>query len=160
MQLSRFLPVALALGLIAGCSKSDASGTPGTAGDAMKAVGDAAKGALDKATAAFDGLKDLDLSDVTKLDPAKLQEVGKSAMNGIAAQLGSITDLASAKNVVGELEPWMDKLGSLKTALSGKLPDMESVKTAISGLTSKFSGNADIMGALKPVIEKLQALIG
>lgn len=157
MKSLRFLPVVLALGLVAGCSKSDASGA---AADLSKKAGDVAKGAVESATAAFDGLKNLDLSDITKLDPAKLQDVGKNAMSAIASQLGSISDLASAKNVAGMLEPMMEKLGGLKSALGGKLPSMESVTSAITSLTSKFAGKADIMGVLQPILDKLKGLVG
>lgn len=153
MKSLRSIPVALALGLALGCSKSEAN-------DAMKKAGDAAKGAVESATNAFDGLKNIDLSDVTKLDPAKLQGLGKDAMSAIAKQLGSISDLASAKNVAGVIEPMLEKLGSLKTALGGKLPSMEEVSSAISSLTTKFTGKADIMGAIQPVLDKLKALIG
>jgi len=157
MQSLRLLPFALALTLVTGCDKSDAN----AAGDAMKSAGDAAKGAVQQASTALDGMmKDLDLSNLAKLDAAKLQELGKSAMATVATQLGNIKDLASAKSVSGALTPMLEKLDGLKTALGGKLPDLESVKSAISSLTTKFPTGGEVMEAIKPMLAKLTSLVG
>ncbi|MEZ6017351.1 MAG: hypothetical protein R3F49_19715 [Planctomycetota bacterium] len=157
MKTSRILPVVLALGLVAGCNKSDANAA---AGDVTKSVGDAAKGLAEKAQSAFGGLKDLDLSKISSLDPAKLQEMGKTAMSTLATQLGSIKDVASAEGFKGMVEPMLEKLTGLKTALGGKLPDMETLKSALGSLTTKFPSGSEVMNVLKPVIEKLTSLVG
>lgn len=157
MQSLRFLPVVLALGLVTGCNKSDPNAAPG---DPMKSAGDAVKGVTAQASAALDGLmKDLDLANIAKLDTAKLQELGKSAMAAVSNQLASIKDLPSAKSVSSAVTPMLEKLDGLKKALGGKLPDAESVKSAISALTAKFP-TGEIMEAIKPMLTKLTSLVG
>lgn len=157
MQSLRFLPIVLALGLITGCNKSDVDAAPG---EPTKSASDAVKDAASQASAAIDGLmKDLDLTNLPKLDTAKLQELGKSAMATIAAQLNSIKDLPSAKSVSNTVTPLLAKLEGLKTALGNNLPDVESVKNAISSLTAKFP-SGEIMQAIEPMLTKLKSLVG
>jgi hypothetical protein len=158
-----FLPVVLALGLAAGCGESDVDASSGDptkpAGDPTKSLGDTAKGAMDKASETLAGLsKDLDLSNLSNLDTAKLQQLGKDAMSTISTQLGNIKDLASAKSVSSALTPIIEKLGPLKSALGDTLPNMESVKSAISSLKAKFP-TGEIMEAIQPMLTKLQGLI-
>lgn len=150
------VPIALVLGLAAGCNESEPNAAPK---DPMKTAGDAVKGATEQASAAVDGLlKDLDLENISSLDPQKLRSLGENAMNSVATQLGNIKDLASAQNVSSTLSPLLEKLEAVKTALGGKLPNVESVKNAISSLTAKFQGG-EIMNAIKPMLTKLESLI-
>lgn len=158
MKTLRILPLALALGLATGCSKSEtnAAGAGGAAGT----LGDAAKGLADKAKSAFGDLSSIDPSSFATLEAGKLQEIGKTAMAAIASQLGSIKDVAGATSFKTTVEPMLAKLTSLKSALNGKLPDMDTVKTAIAAATTKLTGNADVMKVLQPVLDKLKGLVG
>jgi hypothetical protein len=163
MQSLRFLPLVLVLGLVSSCNKSDVDAAPGdatkSANDAMKSAGDAAKGAAQQAGAAMETLmKDLS-ADFSKLDTTKLQQLGKDAMAAVATQLGNIKDLASAQSVSSNVTPLIEKLEGLKKALGGMLPDTATVKSAISSLTTKFQ-NSEIMDAIKPMLTKLQNLVG
>jgi hypothetical protein len=163
MQSLRLLPLVLVLGLVSSCNKSDVDAASGDAkqatGDAMKTAGDAAKGAAQQAGAAMESLmKDLS-ADFSKLDTTKLQQLGKDAMAAVATQLGNIKDLASAQSVSSTVTPLIEKLEGLKKALGGTLPDTATVKSAISSLTTKFQ-NSEIMDAIKPMLTKLQNLVG
>jgi len=161
MNSLRLLPVLLALGLVAGCNKTDASDTMKTPGETAKGAVDSVKVGADKAAAgamgAMDSLKNMDFS---KMEPAKLAEAGKNVMSDIASRLGNIKDLASAKTVKETLEPMMDKLGSLKTSLNGKLPNMEAVTTAITKLKAEFPSGSEVMNLIKPMLDKLSNLVG
>jgi hypothetical protein len=80
-------------------------------------------------------------------------------MAAVATQLGNIKDLASAQSVSSTVTPLIEKLEGLKKALGGTLPDTATVKSAISSLTTKFQ-NSEIMDAIKPMLTKLQNLVG
>lgn len=165
MPSHRFLPLVLALGLLSSCNKSDVDAASGdatkTAGDAMKSAGDAAKNVVQQAGAAFDGMmKDLDVKNLATLDATKLQELGKNAMDAVAKQLESIKDLPSAQKVSSAMTPMLEKLENLKQSLGGTLPNVESVKSAISSLATKFPTGGEIMEAIKPMLTKLQNLVG
>jgi len=157
MQSLRFLPIVLALGLVTGCNKTEVDAAPN---DPMNSAGAAVKGTAAQASAAIDRLmQDLDLANLPKLDTAKLQELGKSAMSAVAAQLNTIKDLPSAKSVSGTVTPLLAKLEGLKTALGNNLPNVESVKSAISSLSAKFP-SGEIMQAIEPMLTKLKSLVG
>ncbi len=157
MQSLRFLPIVLALGLVTGCNRSDVDAAPN---NPMKSTGDAVKGTAAQSSAAIDRLmQDLNLTNLPKLDTAKLQELGKGAMSAVAAQLNSIKDLPSARSVSSTVTPLLEKLEGLKTALGNNLPNVESVKSAISSLTAKFP-SGEIMQAIEPMLTKLKSVVG
>jgi hypothetical protein len=152
MNLYRFLPLALAAGLVAGCGDSNTNAAGG--------AGNAAQDLLKQAQGALGDLSNLKLEDITKMDTSKLQDLGKSTMDAVVSKLGDVKDLASAESVKGLVEPLLEKLGAVKTALGGKLPNMEELKSTIASLTSKFTDGSDVMNVLKPLLDKLSKLVG
>ena len=115
--------------------------------------GESGKGAADVVSAAT---KNLDLS---KLNPEQMKAEGTKLVGDVAQKLGSIKDLASVQSVTKELEPLLGNLGMLKDKLGVSGLNLSSIQTALTGLTSKFGGDMKIMDALKPLLDKVQALL-
>ena len=123
-------------------------------------VKDLADSAAEAGSGLMDSLKELDVSKLGDLAPEKLTEMASGAVSSIGEQLGSIKDLADVESMKESLMPMLDKLGSLKDALGDKMPSMESLTSAVTGLKEKFAGDASILEALQPVLDKLQGLVG
>lgn len=119
-----------------------------------ESIADAAKSGIDSLG---EGLKGIDLS---AMKPEAMMEKAGSMMSSLAGSLGSVKDLASAEALKEKAGPVIDMLGKMKSALGDKMPTMDSVKTAVDALKSKFSGDSAIMDALKPMIEKITGLMG
>ena len=123
-------------------------------------VKDLADSAAEAGSGLMDSLKELDVSKLGDLAPEKLTEMASGAVSSIGEQLGSIKDLADVESMKESLMPMLDKLGSLKDALGDKMPSMESLTSAVTGLKEKFAGDASILEALQPLLDKLQGLVG
>ena len=154
-----FLPAVLALGLLAGCEKaeSNAQDIADAAGDEAGDLANAAEALMGKGAEALGSLADIDLAGMS---PEKLKETGGEMISGLASQLGSISDLASAEKISEAAGPLIEKLGSLKGMLGDNLPDMSQLSEAVSGLASKFADKEDVMNVLQPMIDKIKGMIG
>jgi hypothetical protein len=82
----------------------------------------------------------------------------KNKVGDLVAKLGDIKDLASAEAISEKVGPILDVLAKGKNMLAGKL-DESSITEAITSLTTRFAGQADIMETLAPLIERLTALV-
>lgn len=152
-KFSALVPL-LALGLVAcGESESQASGDKGSMLDSAKALAGKAQEQLGK-------LKDLDVSKLSTMTPEQVQELGKTAMTAVATQLDQVKDKATAENAKQALDPLLEKLGALKGALAGKLPEVSQVQTALQSLQARLGMNGDVMSLLQPVLAQIQGLIG
>jgi hypothetical protein len=148
--LSPFVAIAL---LSCGDDESHASNEKGSLLDSAKALTAKAQEAMGK-------LKDLDVSKLSTMTPEQVQELGKSAMTAVATQLDQVKDKATAENAKQALDPILEKLGALKGALAGKLPDAAQVRSAIQSLQARLGMNGDVMSVLQPVLAQIQGLIG
>ncbi|MBK9383717.1 MAG: hypothetical protein IPN34_02670 [Planctomycetes bacterium] len=146
-----------ALGFLASCSDSESNAGNG---NTSKNLLDSAKNLAAQAQDALGKMKDLDVSQLSSMSPEKMQELGKSAMGAIATQLDQVKDMASAEKAKGAIDPILEKLGALKGALAGQLPDVSKITEAIQGLQTRLGSNLDVMNALQPLLGKLQGLIG
>ncbi|MFN0007175.1 MAG: hypothetical protein ACKVXR_04640 [Planctomycetota bacterium] len=97
--------------------------------------------------------------DLSKLTPEAMKTEGSKLVSQVTSKLGEIKDLASAENAVKQLDPLIGNLGMLKDKLGAGGLDLSSIQSSISGLTSKFGSDTKIMGALKPLLDKLQAML-
>jgi len=118
--------------------------------------GDSTVDAADLVDKAKDAAGDLDLEG---LSPDALKGKAEDMIGSVTSGLGDIKDLASAEQIKEKLMPMLDKFGDLKGLLGDKLPDVSSLSTAVDTLKSKFAGNAEIMDALKPLLEKLTTFL-
>jgi hypothetical protein len=155
-SLRRFsaLTALVALGLVAcGDSESQASGEKDSLLDSAKVL-------AGKAAEALRNLKDLDVSKLSTMSPEQVQELGKTAMTEVATQLDRVKDKATAENAKQALDPILEKMGALKGALAGKLPDASQVQAAIQSLQARLGMNGDVMSVLQPVLSQIKGLIG
>ena len=113
-------------------------------------------GVMEAGSNALESLGDIDLTSLS-VDQVKEQFSGATA--SMTESLGGIKDLATAENFAEKFGPLMDKMGSMKALLGENMPDMSSLGDMVSGLTEKFSGDDSIMGVLKPILEKVTALV-
>ncbi len=97
--------------------------------------------------------------DLSTLSTGDLQKKFEELGGMITKEIATITDKASAMKASDVIGPLADQLKQLKEKLGASLPSMESVKTAIEGLKTKFAYDPDVMAALKPLLDKLQALL-
>ena len=67
-----------------------------------------------------------------------------------------LTAFGITENVIG---PIIDQLKGFKTTLGDKMPDLSSLGSTADGLMKKFAGDSAIMDVIKPVLEKLKALV-
>jgi hypothetical protein len=81
----------------------------------------------------------------------------KSVTEGLTG-LAGMEDVTKITDKVKELLPNVESLNNLKAKLGDKMPNLDGLKGAVEGLKSKFSGNEAIMNALKPLMDKVQAL--
>lgn len=118
---------------------------------------DSAQAAAKEGMEGLEGLKDFELGDLgADAMKSKVSEIAGS----LGEQLGSIKDLASATSITEKIGPAIAALEKLKGGLGGMLPDMGSLGGIVDTLKSKFGDKADIMGVLKPMLDKLMALLG
>ncbi|MCE9594328.1 MAG: hypothetical protein K8S98_09040 [Planctomycetes bacterium] len=139
-----FLALAAFLPLVA-CSKSGAE---------TKSLADQAKAGMDAAAAKVDSI------DFSKLTPEMFKTNAKSAIDDLAKKLGELKDAAGASNLTAKFGPMLDQLVQSKAKFAEHLPDMSSLKQAITDFTAKFQGNGDVMKAIQPLLDKAKALIG
>jgi hypothetical protein len=136
---STWIGALLCIGLAGACSEQQAKEQAQTAKDAA-------------ATAASH-------VDLTKLSPEKLKETASSLVADLSAKLQAIKDEAGAKDLVKQFQPVVDQLVSLKSTMAANMPDMASLKKAVSDVTAKFANDPKIMQALQPLIDKLKTLV-
>ena len=98
--------------------------------------------------------------DVSSLSIEDMTSTFSDISGQLTEKLGSITDLASAEKMKEQVGPLLDKAVALKDALGDKMPSMESLSGIAQQLKDKFSGDSAIMDVLKPIMEKLQSLVG
>ncbi|MCP3914040.1 MAG: hypothetical protein GY711_00615 [bacterium] len=110
---------------------------------------------VDAKEALSGALENLDIDFSAEGATEKVNEVVKSSVS----KIDEIKDLASAESITEKLGPALDMLKKAKTTLGEKMPDTASLTGLIETLKSKFAGKTDILGALKPLIEKIQALM-
>ena len=124
-------------------------------GEAKVQASNAADKVAETAGDLVNSVKDLDLS---KLAPEAMAEKGGELIKGLGEKLGEVKDKASAEKISGALAPVVDKLADMKDLLADKMPSMDSLKSIVTGLKDKFSGDSGIMAALKPLLDKFTAL--
>lgn len=132
----------------------------GALGGASSALGGLASNLGGQAGSALDALKGLELPNLDGLSGEQLMTKGGEAVKAIAAQLGSVNDLPGAEAVTKAIEPWLEKLGSLKESLGGVLPEGATLQGAIDAVKARLDPNGEVMKVLEPVLAKLQGLIG
>lgn len=136
----------VSLAMLVACGKDDKS-----LSDKAK---EAAKDIKSKASEALESI------DVSKLSPDAMKEKAGKVMSDAVAKLGDIKDAASAGDIAKKLTPAMDMLGKVKAAMGSGKFDFSALTNKAKELTSKFTGNAGVMDALKPLMDKIQALGG
>lgn len=134
MNTKLFLPLVLALPMVASCDK-----------------------AADAANNAQNAVENLDLS---KMTPDAIKEKGGEMISGLADKLKNVTDVAGATELAKNWMPKLDDLSKMKDKLGAALPNMDALKGAVDALKTKFAGNEGIMNALKPLLEKIQSMMG
>lgn len=144
MKVVRSFGVALALFVPVACGKGEVN-----AGELV----DKAKSAAEKG---LESIKDLDVSSLT---PAKMQEKASEIADQVAAKLKAVHDEASASDAVAQLDPVVDKLKQMKTALAENMPDMGSLRQGIESLKQSLAGNETVMNTLRPLLDKLDSLM-
>ena len=127
--------------------------TGASCGDGEVKAGDV----IDSGKNALEGLQDLDL-DSLGVDGMK-DKVGELTAS-LGDKLKGIQDEAGALDASKALGPVVDQLSKLKGALGDKMPAMDELGATISSLKEKFSGDAGVMAALQPLLDKLQSLLG
>lgn len=90
---------------------------------------------------------------------AKVSNVSKDLSQKLSQSFDEIKDKASALDVKQAVEPMVEQLSKLEAMLGEKMPSMESLRGALEELKTKFAGKEDIMEVLRPLIDKLQALL-
>jgi hypothetical protein len=120
------------------------------------ACGEGETSAKELAKSAQGAAESLDLS---KLTPDAMKEKAGELMKTITTQLDEIKDRASATSAASVIGPLAEQLTQLKSTLGANLPDMGALRTAVEGLAKKFALDQDVMGVLKPLMEKLQGLL-
>ena len=113
--------------------------------------------AADKAGSALESVKDLDLG---SLSPDALKEKAAEYTESLGSKLGEIKDKASAMDVSKAAEPVVDMLSKAKDILGENMPDLSSLTGVVDDLKSKFGGDEGVMSVLKPLLDKLQSLLG
>lgn len=109
--------------------------------------------------AAGDLAKGMDI-DVSSLSAEALTEKVPDLLKNVTGSLGKITDLASAKDIVGKVAPMLTTLTGIKDKLGTAMPDLSSLGDMVTGLKDKFGGDSGIMDILKPILEKITGLMG
>ena len=107
----------------------------------------------------MESLGDIDVSNLASMSTDKVKEMFSGATSSIAEQLTAVKDLADAESLKEKVGPMLDKLISMKDVLGDKMPSMDSLSSAVSGLKEKFAGDSGIMGVLQPLLDKLQSLM-
>ncbi|MFT5288373.1 MAG: hypothetical protein ACI8QS_001991 [Planctomycetota bacterium] len=128
--------------------------TPACSGDVD--ASDIKDGVMEAGSNVLESIGDIDLSSLN-LDQVKEKFSGATA--SMTEGLSGIKDLATAQNFADTFGPLMEKMGAMKDLLGDKMPDMSSLGGMVSGLTEKFSGDDSIMAVLKPILEKVTALV-
>jgi hypothetical protein len=143
-------------------AKQDAAkdSAAGALGGASSALGGLASNLGGQAGSALDALKGMELPSLDGLSAEQLMTKGGDAVKAIAAQLGSVNDVPGAEAVTKAIEPWLEKLGSLKESLGGVLPEGATLQGAIDAVKARLDPNGEVMKMLEPVLAKLQGLIG
>jgi hypothetical protein len=129
-------------------------------GGAGSALGGLASNLGGQAGSALDALKGIELPSLDGLSGEQLMTKGGEAVKAIAAQLGSVNDLPGAEAVTKAIEPWLERLGSLKESLGGVLPEGATLQGAIDAVKARLDPNGEVMKVLEPVLAKLQGLLG
>lgn len=139
MNSKLFLPLALAFPMFASCDK---------AADAADNAGNNAKEMADNL-------------DLDSMSPDAIKEKGGEIVDNLKSALEDITDVESAKAAVSKFTPKLEKLSDIKDKLAGmKIPGMDDLGSAVETIKEKFAGDNAIMDALKPLMEKIQNLMG
>ncbi len=98
--------------------------------------------------------------DLSKLSVEGMQEKVDELTESLTAKLAEIQDRASAVKVSDAADPLVDQLARLKEALgAASMPALDSLQAKVEELERKFSSDPQVMEALKPLLERLRALL-
>jgi hypothetical protein len=135
-RLSVLLPLALGVSLGVACGKAEEKGA-GIVEAASKKYSEASE-------------------ELSKLTPEAAKQKVTTLVNEAVAAVSSVKDAASAERVKNELEPLLDKLSQLKTAVAAKL-DLGALEKALQDAITK--GDAAVRSALTPLLDKVRGLM-
>ena len=100
----------------------------------------------------------LEDADLSNLSGDAIKGKANDAIDEIAKKLGEIKDGDTAKKITEVVTPVIEQLKGFQTSLGDKMPDLSALKKAATDLSKKFTGDADVMATLKPLLDKLTAL--
>ena len=152
MVLTRILALTAACALFGACSGDEEADAKGLLGDAA--------GKLDDLAANAKGTLDDLASKADSLSADELKSSVGDVVGNLTEKLGEVKDKASATEIADGLKGALDSLGSLKSTLGDKMPDLSALGDAATSLKEKFAGKQDVLDALKPLLEQIQNLVG
>ena len=100
-----------------------------------------------------------ELPDPAKISIGELQTEVQDVGASIAKELGTITDQASALKAADVIGPLATQLESLKQKVGASLPSMDSLESAIQAVETRFASDPAVMATLKPLLDRLRALL-
>jgi hypothetical protein len=139
-------PLALAaLAALAACSKAE-----------VEAKMDKA---AENASATFDSLKrEFEEIDLSGLSPEALKAKANAAAEALSEKLDEIDSPETAEKVKRAVEPVVDFLNRVKTAIGERMPSMDELQAEVEELRTRIQNDERVRKVLDPLLEKLDRL--